>query len=650
MGMSLLLDMLLVVDETLFFVQENILHQKRLARVNLSDHSVSYEKIPEDVRRKFLGGRGLNIILLYQILSEIDEISAFHPSTPLIFGTGILTGTGAPSSSRMNITTISPESRVFCDTNMGGFFPAHLRFAGIDTLVITGRSPEPVYLYVENGKIEIHSADFLWGKGTVETQRLLKEKHGEYVEIACIGPAGENKVRFACIINNRKNAAGRGGSGAVMGFKNLKAIVAGDGKGIPIFRPLEFLELVQELNKYLASSKIIKTLGKYGTPLLYDVSNMLGAIRTKNSQLNAFSDDLRAEKFHEFVERMVSCYGCVVHCRHRNTVSEKDVVSGEGPEYSTLGFLGANIGISNPREVIILNNMVNDLGLDASSTGSVLAWMFELYERGMITKDQTGMELGFGNFELTKELLYQISHRIGFGDVIAEGRHAAVKLGVSEELLIAVKGLPQSDPHDVRYIKSFALGIATATRGADHLRSRPTLDILLSIPSDVIDRIYGAKIDRNPTSYETKEYMVYFSENIYAVEDCLGLCRFVCHGFNSPHLLNYTHFAKLLKLATGLEYSERELEKIGCNVIDLERWINYKFFNIGFESDTLPKRYFDDPMPIAGKPTSGHRIDREQFQKMLHNYYKLRGWLKDDGSLELKNPITQEIVRYENKS
>ncbi len=633
-----------------FFVQESVLEQKRLARVNLSDETITYERIPESLRKQFLGGRGLNMVLLYQALSKHMPSDAFDPATPLIFGTGLLTGTGAPSSSRMNITTISPESKVFCDTNMGGFFPAHLRLAGIDTIVIVGKSSEPCYLYVENGKIEIFPADFLWGKGTTETQQLLKEKHGDHVEVACIGPAGENKVRFACIINNRKNAAGRGGAGAVMGSKNVKAIVAGEGKGIPLAKPLEFLEYVKKLNEYLSSSKIIKALGTYGTPLLYDVSNILGAIRTKNSQLNAFSDNLRAEKFHEFVEKMISCYACVVHCRHRNKISEGNLKYGEGPEYSTLGLLGANLGISDAREVIVLNNLVNDLGLDSSSTGSILAWMFELYEKELITEEHTGLKLEFGNFELTKELLHKISHREGFGDVIAEGRHAAKILGVSEDLIIAVKGLPQSDPHDVRYIKSFALGIATATRGADHLRSRPTLDILMSIPSEVINDIYRAKIDRNPTSYDTKEYMVYFSENIYAVEDCLGLCRFICHGFNSPRLLKYTHFAQLIKLATGLEYSESELESIGCNVIDLERWINYQFFNVGFESDTLPKRYFEDPMPIPGKPTTGHRIEKEKFTNLLRNYYKLRGWLKEDGTLVLKNPLTQETIKYENKS
>ena len=172
----------------------------------------------------------------------------------------------------------------------------------------------------------------------------------------------------------------------------------------------------------------------------------------------------------------------------------------------------------------------------------------------------------------------------------------------------------------------------------------------MSIPSEVINDIYRAKIDRNPTSYDTKEYMVYFSENIYAVEDCLGLCRFICHGFNSPRLLKYTHFAQLIELATGLEYSESELESIGCNVIDLERWINYQFFNVGFESDTLPKRYFEDPMPIPGKPTTGHRIEKEKFTNLLRNYYKLRGWLKEDGTLVLKNPLTQETIKYENKS
>ncbi|MHA2366058.1 MAG: aldehyde ferredoxin oxidoreductase family protein, partial [Candidatus Hodarchaeales archaeon] len=583
---------------------------KRLAQINLTTGTIEIVEVPKRLRDRYLGGRGLNMALFYEMMDEKGIVDPFDLENPLIFGTGLLTGTGAPSSSRMNITTISPESKVFCDSNMGGFFPSNMRFSGFDVLIVTGRSPKPIYLLLENGNVYIRSAESLWEENTSYTQEELKKVHGSQVGIACIGPAGENLVRYACVISGLKNAAGRGGAGAVMGSKNLKAIVAKGDYGIPIAKPKEFFKLIQKLNEYLANSKIVKSLGKFGTPLLYDVSNMLGAIRTKNSQLNAFSDNLNASEFHKYVEKMISCSSCVVHCRHRHTIPIGDYPKGEGPEYSTVGLLGANIGIDDPAQVIALNNLVNELGLDVSSTGSIISWVIELFEKGQITEDQIGRPLEFGNFELIKDLIISISERSNFGDILAEGRHLVRRFAnITDDLLIAIKGLPQSDPHDCRYIKSFALGIATATRGADHLRSRPTLDIMTSIPDDKINEIYQTKIDRTLTSYQTKEYMVYFSENIFAVEDCLGLCRFICQGFNSPNLLGYEHFSELIKLATGLNYSPTELEQVGKEVINLERWINYQIFGIGFEGDTLPNRYFDDPMSVPDKPTTGEYID-----------------------------------------
>ncbi|HKZ41402.1 MAG TPA: aldehyde ferredoxin oxidoreductase N-terminal domain-containing protein, partial [Candidatus Hodarchaeales archaeon] len=495
-------------------------NRHRLGKIDLSTGKISMVEIDMAFRNRFLGGRGLNMRYLFEILKNYpsERVDAFDGRNPLIIGAGLLTGTGAPSSSRLNVTTVSPESKVFCDANMGGFFGSQMRLAGFDMLIITGKAPVLSYLHLENGQMEIRRADFLKELTTSKTQEVLRERLGARIEVLCIGPAGENLVRYACIINGLKNAAGRGGAGAVMGSKNLKAIVAGTGAGIPLKDPEKFLLMVTEINQYLANSRIIKTLGEYGTPLLYEVSNLLGAIRTKNSQLNTFSESLNASEVHHYVEKMVSCSSCVVHCRHRNTVPHGHLKGGEGPEYSTLGLLGANLGISNVQDVIALNNLVNDLGLDSSSTGSVLSWIIETYERGEITGKTLQTHLEYGNYELIEELIRKTSFREGFGRILAEGRHAAKILGISEDLLIAVKGLPQSDPHDVRFIKSFALGIATATRGADHLRSRPTLDILTSIPDEIINKLYKAKIDRDPTSYSSKEHLVYFSENLFAVE------------------------------------------------------------------------------------------------------------------------------------
>jgi len=402
--------------------------------------------------------------------------------------------------------------------------------------------------------------------------------------------------------------------------------------GIEIVHPEEMLKTVEQLKEYVMNSKITPILGSVGTPLLYEVSNTLGAIRTKNSQLNAWSDSLNADVVETFVEKMIGCSSCIVHCRHRNKLG------GEGPEYTAIGLLGANLGIDETAHVIELNNICNELGLDISSTGSILAWMFELYQRGIIDKKITGEELSFGDFELTKRLLYKISRRQGFGDILAESTWNVKRFGKkSEKYLIAVKGLPQSDPHDVRYIKAFALGIATASRGADHLRSRPTLEIFLGLPQKVREKIYGKGVNNDPTSYKAKEKPVYFSENIFAAIDCLGICKFICHGFNSPHFVDYKWMKKLIYCASGWSFKENDIKDIGKRVVDIERMFNNRE-GITRKDDTLPKRYFDDPMSM--KIAKGHHIDRKKFENLLSRYYKLHGW---DNNGKVKKERVKEL-------
>jgi len=435
-----------------------------------------------------------------------------------------------------------------------------------------------------------------------------------------IGPSGENLVRMAAVMTGKKNAAGRGGMGAVMGSKNLKAVVAHGGNSIEVAHKQTLRALRIEQQKYLKESKVVQVLGKVGTPLLYEVSNRLGAVRTRNSQENFFEDTLNAEEIEKYVDKMLACTSCVVHCRHRNTLG------GEGPEYSTIGLLGANLGIAPTDQVITLNNLVNDLGLDASSTGTIIGWAMELYQRGLISAEMTGGPLEWGDYESVHQLIENIAHRRGFGDILAESTQAKRFFPAeASDYLIAIKDLPQSDPHDVRYFKGFALGIAVASRGADHLRNRPTLEVF-KLPDEVRERIYGRANDPDPTSYNDKGLIVAWSDDIYAVTDSLGICKFVTHGFNSPHLLGYEHFCDLIAAATGLDYTPETLRQVGRRILDTERLINADF-GLRRADDTLPKRYFDDPMPA--RKTQGHHVDRDQFQRMLDEYYQERGWSQD---------------------
>jgi aldehyde:ferredoxin oxidoreductase len=429
--------------------------RSRTAFINLTEGSVRIEDTPADVVRSYLGGRGVNVAYLYKMLpAGIDPLSK---DNILIFGAGALTGTGCPNSSRLNITAKSPESLILGDANCGGFFGPQLRYSGVDRLIIQGKAPKPVFIRVKDGKVSIENAEKYWGLDIPDTQNAIKRDIDPGAEVACIGPAGENLVRFACIMTGVKNAAARGGMGAVMGSKNLKAIAAQGGGGIEIADPDGFLDLNEDLKQYLCDSKIVKVLGRVGTPLLYEVSNYLGAIRTRNSQDSSFEDTLDAEVVHKHVSKMISCHSCVVHCRHRN------IYEGEGPEYTTIVLLGANLGIADTADVIKLNNLVNRLGLDVSSTGGIIAWATELYEKGLIDESITREPLRFGDYDLAVRLINAIASRSGFGNILAESSHAATRLNDPErKYLTAIKGLPQSDPHDCRYIKGFALGIAVA--------------------------------------------------------------------------------------------------------------------------------------------------------------------------------------------
>ena len=592
--------------------------KRKLGIIDLTKEKVTIQEVPDPLRKMYLGGRGMNMHYLLKMLPKgVDPLS---PQNVLIFGAGFLTGTSAPSSSRFSVSAKSPESGILGDANCGGFFGPELRYAGFDRLILLGKAKQPSYIYVNDGSIQIRDAKDHWGLDTNDVQKSIRQEVGD-CEMAVCGVAGEKMVRFANVRTGIKNAAGRGGLGAVMGSKNIKAIVASGTIGIQIAHPEEMLNYVLELKEYLLSSKITPMLGTMGTPLLYEVSNAIGAIRTKNSQLNQWSDSLNASEIHKYVEKMIACADCFVHCRHRNTLG------GEGPEYTTIGLLGANIGIENPAKVIELGNLCNDLGLDVSSAGTILAWAFELYEKGMIDEKMTGEPLGFGDFELTKKLVMMISRREGFGNILAESTQAArIFGGDSKDYVIAVKNLPQSDPHDVRYLKAFALGIATSSRGADHLRSRPTLEIFLKLPLEAREKIYGKGVVADPTSYEGKEKTVYFSDNIFAAIDCLGMCKFICHGFNSPHFLKYEHFRELIRLSSGLDMTEQEIMDVGKRVIDTERLINLRE-GVTRKDDTLPKRYFDDPMPLG--IAKGHHIDRQKFDEMLSRYYALRGWDED---------------------
>jgi len=601
--------------------------ERKIAFIHLNKDSVEIAPIPLDLRKKFLGGRGINMYLLSKSYSPyLDPLS---PENPLIFGAGLLTGT-LGFGSRMNITAKSPESGHLGDSNVGGDFGAELVKAGFSHLVIKGKSQRPVYLLIKNGKVEIRDAQKLWGQDTVETQRIIRQELGDgKVQVASIGLAGENLVRFSAIRTGMKNSAGRTGMGAVMGSKNLKAVAVRGTLDITISDPKYYFKYYLKNMKKLMETKWVQALGKYGTPLLFQYANAMGFLSIRNNQFTTIGDQgvaLEAEALEPFSTGMLSCFGCPAHCRHRFFIEEGKYkgTKGEGPEYASIGSLGTKLGNIDLQHILYATELCNRYGLDTISTGSYLAWAMELFQRGIIDQEMTEIPLNWGDREAILQLIHQIAKRKGFGNILAEGAFAKKIFGeASKDYLLDIKNFP-IEMTDERLPKSFALGMATSTRGACHMRSRPSLDIL-GLPEEVLKKIYGGPVSDRFSSYSGKGRMVWWHEIFNAVSDALGFCRFLT-VFSSPHAPQYKEFSKLIALSTGLAFPPKDLKTIGERIYTLERMMLVKD-GISRQDDTLPKRYFEEPIPEG--PAQGEIISPKEFDGMLDEYYRLHGWDKN---------------------
>ncbi|MFQ5659711.1 MAG: aldehyde ferredoxin oxidoreductase C-terminal domain-containing protein [Gammaproteobacteria bacterium] len=651
--------------------------QGKVLFVDLEKRTTDQAYIGVEVMKSFLGGRGVNMYLLYNLMQE--GLDALDADIPLIFGTGVLSG-NVPSASRGNVTSLSPDSDALLDSNAGDFFPIYMRYHGYDHIVLYGRHDQLTLLTISEETIEFHDATPYAGLDNIDltaaVERDFQCKERKDMAFARITSAGENQVLCSGIMAGPKSIWARGGPGAKMGALRLKGILI-HGKSKPVPLSSSFKLNNREIGKKILGTSVIRNaLKTTGTPFLYKPSRTLGAMGTKNNQETTWVDDLDADNIDPYRPGMDGCYRCPVNCRPLNDMtpegkggwgasalkgltgnasydkaqvqithdqartyqgSKEDGVfdrydKGDGPEYVTLGKLGPNIGIKQATQVLRLNNILNDLGLDSASTGSAIAWAMELYQRGIITKKETaGLDLSWGNFPVVEQLLFMAARREGFGDTIADSARAVARGKYPEQALdyrMAVKGLFQSDPHDARILKAFALGLAVATRGMDHLRNRVTLEINARINDDPEFKasLYGGNVAAEPNSYEGKEYAVRRCEDTFAVGDAVGMCRFDTKLFNSPNLPDCRDFAAQLQELTGIAFNEEELFQIGRNITGLERMINARR-GLGEKDDTLPQRWFDEENSAG--PFKGERIDRARFNELKQRFYDISGLDKD---------------------
>ncbi|MFX1304125.1 MAG: aldehyde ferredoxin oxidoreductase family protein [Promethearchaeota archaeon] len=615
--------------------------------MDLSTGNIIKKQIPKSIREQFLGGRGIDMYLLYNHLSP--GINPISPENILLVGAGLLTGIPALGSGRCDIAAKSPITGAIGDSNVGGFFAPEMRMAGFDHLVITGKAKKPSYLWIHDGEIEILDATHLWGQDTFKTQTLIRSDHGdEEIKSLVIGNAGENLVRFANVRTGMKNSAGRTGMGCVMGSKNLKAIAARGTMDIEFVHPIELLDYCKEMIEMVMKNRYSRAASKWGTLVIYSTTNTTGLIRTRNFQLNQLEEgwDIEPEEMDKYTIGMSGCYGCPVSCRHRYTLKEGSFAPffAEGPEYTSLGAFGTMVDCKKMETILIANHLVNKYGLDTLETGGLIAWAMELYEKGIINEKMTdGLKLEWGNEEVLYELIRKITQREGFGEVLADGFPTAIaKIGEkSKYYAIEVKGM--SNLHsDERPTPSLALGITTSTRGADHLRGRPAID-LYGLPEDFLEEIYGGKISSDYRSYEGKSRMVWWQELLYAVTDSLGTCKFQT-VFLAVHAPKWDEYSKLIHLASGMEYSSTQLMEIGERIYTIERMFNIRE---GFsrKDDILPERYFTEATPIGLPRVKGIKIDRKKFEKMLDEYYTLHGW--DNDGIPTENTLEKLEIEKE---
>jgi aldehyde:ferredoxin oxidoreductase len=610
----------------------------KTALVDVSAPRVTITETPAHLLKQFLGGRGLGAKLLFDHVGpDVDPLS---PENYLIFTAGLLAGTPWPTSARLHVTFKSPLTGVYGYANSGGFFVAEMRHAGYDAIIITGRADRPVLLRVTEGDIGIEPAADLWGSSTGEAHTALlgADPKPSAGRVACIGPAGENLARIAAIVNDHSRVAARGGPGAVMGSKNLKAIHVKARRRAPI--PSDLRGAAKTAAQHLKTDPLLEGLRQYGTLVLMDPKNAGGDQPAKNHQLAQvpFINEINASAFDAYLLEHKACHACPIRCGRKSEVQAGPyAVEIGGPEYETTNALGPMCWVSDPEAIIYANHLCNQYGLDTISTGVVVAFALELHEKGLL--DDPDLSLAWGDPETLLGLIDRIAHRRGNGDILAEGtRRAAQRIGGGAEYYaMHVKGmeLPRQEP---RFAKGFGLGHATSNRGADHLYALPAID--LAGAWDTASHIFPPHIVpelMDPSNEKYKPDMVVYGEHYCALTDALGICKF-------STVEEYSLFPDDLAPGVAPVWDEPlsgdDLLTIGERIVNLERLYNVRE-GLSRAEDRLPRRFTEESVPLFDfepDPDTGDVLRSEvplrygsiqDFDGMLDRYYDLRGWARD---------------------
>ncbi len=585
-------------------------------RVNLTEKKIEKHDLEKKLAAEWIGGRGFIAKLLY------DEIPAgadpLGPANKLILAAGPLSGTFWPSAAKMVFGTKSPLTGGYGDSNMGGRLMAELKYAGYDMIIIEGASPEHLLLIIDDDRVELRNADRYWGKGALETERLIKNDLGDEYEIATIGPAGENLVLYANINHEFGRQAGRCGMGAVLGAKGLKAIAVHGTGGIPLYDPDELIKITKNALHHITNHPYFERFRQYGTTDITDWCQEKGVFPTKNFTTGDFEKQagLAPELMRESIlVKDKACFGCPLNCANY-THSKKYGTYLDGPEYETIGMLGSNCLVDNIEEVQYLNYLCDDFGMDSITAGGTIAFAMECVEKNILKPEQLeGLDLKFGNVEAMREVLKKIAHQEGIGKLMARGsRFMAETLGHnSRDFAIQVKGLEFS-AYECRGAPAMLLSFMTSDIGAHHARS-------WAIVQDM---------DMGRDNINGRAELVKELQTLRPLMEIFGVCRF-------PWLevkLDFNHYIEAFNAVTGFGYSRDELYRISEKVWNLTRafWIREKD-HFGRNDDLPPGRMYE---PLPSGPAKGLHMTEEKITQMLDQYYEIRGWDKNGIPTEKK--------------
>jgi len=595
---------------------------QKLLRVDLTSGKVATEDTPEEDLKKYIGGAGLGAEILRKELP--GKVEPYSPENLLIFGTGPFQGPAVPGGAKFSVISISPVTKSFADTAGGADWGPGFKDCGYDALVIKGKAEKPVYLHIVNDKVEIKDASGLWGKDTYETVDVIHEQTGDKkLSIAAIGPAGERKVAIACVAMDKHSFAGRSGLGAIMGSKNLKAIAVGGTKKVEVSDPEKTKELIKRYQQEIHQAVVENEFRKHGTPILCETAEGLGDMPIKYWEGDVWPEGAKKLGAPNYTDVLGAqpwpCKYCPIGCHRRIKITEPKeyVYEGVGPEYETLGMMGTNLLIDDPKVVAIGNDIANRFGVDTISVGAMVGFAMDCFEKGLIsTKDTDGLELKWGDAKAFLTLVEQIAKKEGFGAIFAEGiLGAAKKIGPQAvENAVHCKGL-DFPAHDARACISLAPTYATGTRGACHFRG-PCEDVEMGgffMPEVGVKEGMVKFFER-----ENQSLVAAKCQDLGGLINSLVLCMFMVDGGSWA----LTDLKELFNAITGWDYSVDELILAGERIFNLQRLLNIRDGYDG-KTDVLPKKMF--------KPAKeGFRANKViPFKELMGDYYSIRGWDKN---------------------